>query len=80
MNGDCGGDLACDSGRCVNPCDLMPCGFHAECVVADGTAWCRCKSGYNEGPNGDCVSSKSYAFLCHFSVKLDIKIFKIKLL
>lgn len=61
---DCSYDLAClPSGKCVNPCDALPCGVNAYCEAEDHAAWCRCHPGYAEGPKGDCVSMCE-GFLC----------------
>ncbi|CAG0881855.1 unnamed protein product [Darwinula stevensoni] len=59
QDSDCGPNLACKSGDCVNPCSLLPCGDNAYCTVEDSAAWCRCLPGFKEGRNGACAS------ICH---------------
>ncbi len=54
-DGDCGPDLACKEGGCVNPCAALPCGPNAICTVENSAAWCRCMPGFKESGNG-CVS------------------------
>lgn len=62
-NDDCDNLFACVNGRCVNPCDNIPCGPNAYCEPDKHAAWCRCVIGFVEGKNNECVSRKSYTIL-----------------
>lgn len=57
-NQDCADTLACERGTCVSPCSSLLCGPNAYCEPEKHAAWCRCRVGFVEGPNGDCVSRK----------------------
>lgn len=56
---DCASNLACHEGTCISPCSSLLCGPNAFCETEKHSAWCRCRVGFSEGPNGDCVSRKS---------------------
>lgn len=63
-NDDCSNELKCDDdGKCVSPCDDLPCGKNAYCEAISHVRFCRCYVGYVEGPNGECVSMCD-GFLC----------------
>ena len=55
-DGDCDGQLTCQQGSCVNPCQALPCGANAYCEPEDHAAWCRCLPGFKESSSGACVS------------------------
>lgn len=57
-NSDCASNLHCQDRTCVSPCSDLLCGSNAFCEPENHAGWCRCRVGYTEGPNGDCVSGK----------------------
>lgn len=59
-NEDCASNLACVQGTCVSPCTNLLCGPNAYCEPEDHAGWCRCRVGFVEGLNGECVSRKLY--------------------
>lgn len=62
-NADCASNLACQEGTCVSPCIGLLCGANAFCEIENHNAWCRCRVGFSEGRNGDCVSRKLINFI-----------------
>lgn len=60
-NNDCASSLACVDRTCVSPCGKLLCGKNAYCEPENHAAWCRCKVGFTEGPDGQCVS-REYMF------------------
>lgn len=58
QNSDCADTLACVRGTCISPCSSLVCGPNAYCEPENHAAWCRCRVGYEKGPDGDCVSRK----------------------
>lgn len=57
-NEDCAETLACVRGSCISPCSSLLCGPNAYCEPENHAAWCRCRVGFTEGPNGECLSRK----------------------
>lgn len=55
-NNDCADTLACVQGKCISPCKSLRCGQNAYCEPEGHAAWCRCRVGFVENENGDCVS------------------------
>ena len=57
-NQDCASNLHCNDNTCISPCTDLLCGPNAFCEPENHAGWCRCRVGFSEGPNGDCVSRK----------------------
>lgn len=55
-NQDCASNLICHSGSCISACTNLLCGPNAFCEPENHAGWCRCKVGFVEGQNGECVS------------------------
>lgn len=58
-NNDCAANLYCsESKTCISPCTNLLCGANAFCEPENHAGWCRCKIGFEENSNGECVSCK----------------------
>lgn len=57
-NNECADSLACVQGTCISPCKSLLCGPNAYCEPEGHAAWCRCRVGFTENQNGECVSRK----------------------
>lgn len=65
-NDQCASTLACVNGMCTSPCLSLKCGPNAYCEPENHAAWCRCKIGYHENSNGECVSCKKRNYYKNF--------------
>jgi hypothetical protein len=61
-NNNCASNLYCHNGTCISPCTNLLCGTNAFCEPENHAGWCRCKVGFVEGSNGECVS-REYTLL-----------------
>lgn len=61
-NKDCADTLACVQGTCISPCKSLLCGQNAYCEPEKHAAWCRCRVGFVENENGECVSRMLISF------------------
>lgn len=62
-DGECPSKLACFSGHCENPCQIIqPCGVNAKCSVIDTlpyrTMICECLPGFTGDAYKECVPRK----------------------
>lgn len=56
VNSDCASNLFCHERSCISACTNLLCGPNAFCEPENHAGWCRCKVGFVEGLNGDCIS------------------------
>ena len=53
---ECPLNRACQNRDCINPCETSnPCAEHADCLVSQHLAQCRCQIGYTGDPYRSCV-------------------------
>lgn len=55
---DCPDNKSCENRRCINPCEVKPCGINAYCNATDHTAICQCPPNYYGNPNIMCSKCK----------------------
>lgn len=53
VNSDCASHLACQRGKCVDPC-IGTCGVGATCAVVNHVPTCSCREGYTGDPFYSC--------------------------
>lgn len=81
-NQDCASNLICHEGSCISACTNLLCGPNAFCEPENHAGWCRCKVGFVEGQNGECVS-REYCTVTNkklnktISVNAKINVFKL---
>lgn len=71
-NLDCASNLICDQGSCISACTNLLCGPNAFCEPENHAGWCRCKVGFVEGQNGECVSRKYFTVLMRFNKTISV--------